>query len=122
MVTIVGATLASSKLAVMQDDLHLVDSSVDQLIVQFDQMVFDEFLAADQIEPNMRHHFGTRHGPPGGLRCPLLLNVHSLPMMSPSATPLGPVLTDRLREDRSRGVRSTSVIAGRMGQSLSPSF
>src|SRR5436190_14894984 len=46
MATTVGAMLASSKLAVTQDDLHLVGSSVDQLIVQFDQMTFDEFLVA----------------------------------------------------------------------------
>src|SRR3954470_16969348 len=52
MATTVGATLASSKLAVTQGDLHLVGSSVDQLIVQFNQIAFDEFLVADQIRAN----------------------------------------------------------------------
>src|SRR4051812_39766471 len=55
MATKVGATLASSKLAVTQDDLHLVGSSVDHLIVQFDQIAFDEFLAADQIKVSKKH-------------------------------------------------------------------
>src|SRR3954469_5093747 len=50
MATTVGATLASSKLAVTQDDLHLVGSSVDQLMVCFDQAAFDKLLAADQVE------------------------------------------------------------------------
>src|SRR4051812_33259826 len=50
METTVGAMLASFKLAVAQGDLHLVGSSVDQLIIQFDQEAFDEFLAADQIK------------------------------------------------------------------------
>src|SRR4051812_27467237 len=49
MATTVGATLASSKLAVTQDDLHLIGSSVDQLNVQFDQMDFDKLLFADKI-------------------------------------------------------------------------
>src|SRR4051812_136126 len=54
MATTVGATLASSKLAVTQDDLHLVGSSVDQLIMQFDQMAFDELLAADKGKATKR--------------------------------------------------------------------
>src|SRR3954463_4422341 len=54
MATTVGATLASSKLAVMQDDLQLVGSSVDQLIVQFDQMALNELLVADQIKAGRR--------------------------------------------------------------------
>src|SRR3954467_11095266 len=55
MATIVGATLASSKLEVTQDDLHLIGSSVDQLVVQFDQMAIDEFLPADQIRAGKKH-------------------------------------------------------------------
>src|SRR4051812_32439737 len=45
MATTVGATLASSKLVVTQDDLHLVGSPVNQLVLCFDQVAFDEFLA-----------------------------------------------------------------------------
>src|SRR4051812_18792533 len=56
MSTTVGTTLASSKLVVTQDNLHLVGSSVDQLTVQFDQMAFDESLPADQINASKRHH------------------------------------------------------------------
>src|SRR4051812_16877381 len=52
MATTVGDTLASSKLAVTQDDLHLAGSSVDQLTVQFNQLAFDEFLAVDRNGPN----------------------------------------------------------------------
>src|SRR5438270_5207081 len=54
MATTVGDTLVSSKLAVAQDDLHLAGSSVDQLTVQFNQLSFDEFLAADRNGPNKR--------------------------------------------------------------------
>src|SRR5436189_3278340 len=54
MATTVGDTLASSKLAVAQDDLHLADSSVDQLTVQFNQLAFDEFLASDRNGLNKR--------------------------------------------------------------------
>src|SRR3954470_6746401 len=54
MATIVGDTLASSKLAVAQDDLHLAGSSVDQLTVQFNQLAFDEFLASDRNGANKR--------------------------------------------------------------------
>src|SRR5438270_10666389 len=54
MATIVGRTLASSKLAVTQDDLHLAGSSVDQLTVQFNQLAFDEFLASDRNGLNKR--------------------------------------------------------------------
>src|SRR3954463_4303366 len=60
MATTVGTTLASSKLAVTQDDLHLIGSSVDQLIVQCDQMAFDELLAADQIRARKRRCPETR--------------------------------------------------------------
>src|SRR3954468_3607918 len=56
MATIVGGTLASSRLAVAQDDLHLAGSSVDQLTVQFNQLAFDEFLASDRSSPNKRRH------------------------------------------------------------------
>src|SRR3954463_14531534 len=52
MATIVGATLASSKLAVAQDDLHLTGSCVDQLTIRFDQLAFDDLLAADQKDPS----------------------------------------------------------------------
>src|SRR3954468_13785632 len=51
----VGAMLASSKLLVTQGDLHLLGSSIDQLIVQFDQMAFDEYLAAEQIKAGKSH-------------------------------------------------------------------
>src|SRR3954463_7418051 len=54
MATTVGHTLASSKLAVAQDDLHLAGSSVDQLTLQFNQLAFDEFLASDRNSPNKR--------------------------------------------------------------------
>src|SRR4051812_45906727 len=48
MATTVGATLASSKLAVTQDDLHLAGASVDQLTVQFNQLAFNDLLASDR--------------------------------------------------------------------------
>src|SRR5436190_11646553 len=54
MANIVGDTLASSKLAMAQDNLHLAGSSVDQLTVQFNQLAFDEFLAFDRSSPNKR--------------------------------------------------------------------
>src|SRR3954464_9687088 len=54
MVTTVGDTLASSKLVVAQDDLHLAGSSVDQLTMQFNQLAFDEFLASDRNGLNKR--------------------------------------------------------------------
>src|SRR3954466_10740416 len=54
MATTVGATLASSKLAVTQDDLHLAGSIVDLLTVQFNQMAFDEFLASERSGANKR--------------------------------------------------------------------
>src|SRR3954467_11209330 len=60
MATTVGATLASSKLAVVQDDLHLAGSSVDQLTMQFNQLAFDEFLAADRNGAKQRRHSGVR--------------------------------------------------------------
>src|SRR4051812_38494691 len=62
MATTVGDTLASSKLAVAQGDLHLVDPSVDKLIVQFDQAAYDEFLAAYQIKVDKakRRHYKAR--------------------------------------------------------------
>src|SRR5436190_21356389 len=50
--TTVGPTLASSKLAVTQDDLHLVGSSVNQLVIRFDQAAFDKLLAADRVKAN----------------------------------------------------------------------
>src|SRR4051812_41345115 len=56
MATIVGDTLASSRLAGAQDDLHLAGSSVDQLTVQFNQLAFNEFLASDRSGPNKRRH------------------------------------------------------------------
>src|SRR4051812_31405789 len=55
MTTTVGDTLASSKLAVAQDDLHLTGSCVDQLTIRFDQLAFDDLLAADQKGPSQGH-------------------------------------------------------------------
>src|SRR3954465_451625 len=52
MATTVGATLASSKLAVMQGDLHLIGSPVDQLVLYFDQAAFDKFLATARVKAN----------------------------------------------------------------------
>src|SRR3954463_15334686 len=52
MATTVGASLASSKLAVTQDDLHLVGLSVDQLVIRFDQAAFDKLLTADRVKAN----------------------------------------------------------------------
>src|SRR4051812_9902631 len=52
MATTVGDTLASSKLAVAQDDLHLAGLSVDQLTVRFDQLAFDDLLVSDREGPN----------------------------------------------------------------------
>src|SRR5436189_1186093 len=52
MATTVGATLASSKLAVTQGDLHLIGSPVDQLVLYFDQAAFDKFLATARVKAN----------------------------------------------------------------------
>src|SRR3954470_13354591 len=57
MATTVGATLASSKLAVAQDDLHLTGSFIDQLTIRFDQLAFDDLLAADQKDPSQGRLF-----------------------------------------------------------------
>src|SRR4051812_13408813 len=59
----VVATLASSKLAVTQDDLHLVGSTVDQLTVQFNQMAFNELLAADRSNASKRRRSEARQTP-----------------------------------------------------------
>src|SRR3954462_1043892 len=58
MATTVGATLASSKLAVTQGDLHLIGSPVDQLVLYFDQAAFDKFLATARVKANKpkKHH------------------------------------------------------------------
>src|SRR4051812_28485849 len=62
MATTVGATLASSKLAVTQGDLHLVGSPVDQLVLYFDQAAFDKFLATTRVKANKpkRHRHQAR--------------------------------------------------------------
>src|SRR3954467_7289242 len=52
MATTVGATLSSSKLAVTQDDLQLVGSPVDQLVLRFDQAAFHKFLATARVKAN----------------------------------------------------------------------
>src|SRR4051812_5963422 len=52
MATTVGATLASSKLEATQDDLHLVGSPVDQLVLRFDQAAFRKFLATARVKAN----------------------------------------------------------------------
>src|SRR3954467_14030432 len=54
MATTVGGTLASSELAVAQDDIHLTGSCVDQLTIRFDQLAFDDLFAADQTGPSQR--------------------------------------------------------------------
>src|SRR3954470_14836910 len=62
MATTVGATLASSKLAVTQGDLHLIGSPVDQLVLYFDQAAFDKFLATARVKANKpkRHRHQAR--------------------------------------------------------------
>src|SRR3954471_18740486 len=62
MATTVGATLASSKLVVTQDDLHLVGSPIDQLVLCFDQAAFDKFLATARVKANKagKHRHKTR--------------------------------------------------------------
>src|SRR3954469_19690780 len=52
MATTVGPTLASSRIGLRQHDLHFVGSSVDQLVVRFDQAAFDKLLAADRVKAN----------------------------------------------------------------------
>src|SRR4051812_33720530 len=69
MATIVGDTLASSKLAVTQDDLHLAGSSVNQLIVQFNQLAFNELFASDRNGPNKRRRSEDRQPATRGLHC-----------------------------------------------------
>jgi hypothetical protein len=57
MATTVGATLSSTKMAVTQGDLHLVGSSVDQMIVQFDQAAYEEYLSSlDQTQATRSRH------------------------------------------------------------------
>src|SRR3954467_5127233 len=62
MATTVGVTLASSKLVATQDDLHLVGSPVDQLVLCFDQAAFDKFLATARVKANKsgKHRHKTR--------------------------------------------------------------
>src|SRR3954464_12852719 len=70
MTTTVGDTLASSKLAATQDDLHLAGSSVDQLTVQFNQLAFEELLASDRNGPNKRRRSEDRQPATGGVAPP----------------------------------------------------
>src|SRR3954468_9431623 len=70
MATTVGDTLASSKLAVAQDDPHLAGSSVDQLTVQFNQLAFDEFLASDRNGLNKRRRSKDRQPATGAVTPP----------------------------------------------------
>src|SRR4051812_42335249 len=82
MTTTVGATLASSKLAVTQGNLHLVGSSVDQLIVQSNQIAFDEFLAVDQIRANKARKC------PSGARAATSKSTSHAPSSSAGSPPL----------------------------------
>src|SRR3954469_23606980 len=84
MATTVGDTLASSKLAVAQDDLHLAGSSVDQLTVHFNQLAFDEFLAFDRNSPNKRRRSEDRQPATRGIVLPS--STKSVP--SPDHRPL----------------------------------
>src|SRR5436189_3100806 len=84
MATTVGTTLASSKLAVAQDDLHLAGSSVDQLTVQFNQLAFDELFASDRKGPNRRRRSEDRQPATRGVAPPS--STRSLP--SPDYGPL----------------------------------
>src|SRR3954463_11312111 len=84
MVTTVGDTLASSKLAMAQDDLHLVGSSIDQLTVQFNQLAFDELLASDRNGPNKRRRSEDRQPATRGVAPPS--SMKSVP--SPDHGPL----------------------------------
>src|SRR4051812_48734406 len=60
--------------------------------------------------------------PPGRLRRPPRLDLHFLLITSPFVPPHGPVLTNRQRERRSRGVQSTAAITSRGGQPLTPNI
>src|SRR4051812_37143237 len=80
MATTVGATLASSKLAVTQDDLHLIGSFFDQLVVHFDQAAFDKLLAADRVKPNKpRSHRHKAHTTAARLTAAASRSFTSLP-------------------------------------------
>ena len=70
MATTVGDTLASSKLAVTQDDLYLVGSSVDQLTVQFNQLAFNDLLASDRRGQFKRRCSKDRQPATGGVAPP----------------------------------------------------
>src|SRR4051812_15350519 len=70
MATTVGGTLASSKLAVTQDDLHLAGSSVDQPTVQFNQLAFNDLLASDRKGPNKRRRSEDRQPATRGVAPP----------------------------------------------------
>src|SRR3954471_10268653 len=66
MATTVGATLASYKLVVTQDDLRLVGYPVDQLVLCIDQAAFDKFLATARVKANKagkRRHKTRATGP-----------------------------------------------------------
>src|SRR4051812_2053057 len=116
MATTVGDTLATSKLAVAQDDLHLAGSSVDQLTVQFNQLAFDEFLASDRNGPNKRRcsedHQPTTRGlyrlPPRGL--------HLLQITDLSVPQRGPLRINPRSETRSMGGHLTAAVSSRRGQ------
>src|SRR3954470_14358983 len=84
MTTTVGDTLATSKLAVTQDDRQLVGSSVDQLTVQFNQLAFDELLASDRNGPNKRRRSEDRQSATRGVAPPS--STESVP--SPDHGPL----------------------------------
>src|SRR4051812_48088223 len=70
MATTVGDTLASSKLAVTQDDLHLAGASVDQLTAQFNQLAFNDLLASDQKGPYKRRRSEDRQPATRGVAPP----------------------------------------------------
>src|SRR3954464_10363697 len=77
MATTVGDTLASSKLAVTQDDLHLAGASVDQLTVQFNQLAFNDLLASDRKGPYKRRRSEDRQPATGEVAPPS--SVKSVP-------------------------------------------
>src|SRR4051812_25729174 len=115
MATTVGATLASSKLAVTQGDLHLIGSPVDQLVLYFDQAVFDKFLATARVKANKpkrhRHqarttgaHTSSPHPLPMGVPSPIKEGPRRFQTTGPSLLRCGPVLAIPLRRSGLRRV------------------
>ena len=108
MATPLGTTFSTNEQVVMQSDVTYMDNMVESLIIEFNQVKYEEFLSSDSKSPRARHYRKVS----SGIR--FQISSEASPNMVSADNIMAGHITRKARVNVSHETREVSVMDGQL--------